>query len=79
MTLATKHTAPWTDCPRCPNCKHAEGIPRERADWNHRAGGADNLACPACGWGWVGTAEEVAQAKRAQDAWEAHLALDGVR
>ena len=62
---------PELDCPRCPGCRGPFGVPIETADWNHRASPGDRIACPAGGTGWVGTEEEVAQAKRAQAAWEA--------
>lgn len=61
---------PWHDCPKCPHCGDRTGVPRRGWDWNHRAKPGDNLACPACGGGWVGTPEEVAQAERALVAWE---------
>jgi hypothetical protein len=65
---------PWHDCPKCPHCGGTVAMPirAARDGWNHRADvEKDNLACPACGSGWVGTPEEVAQAERAQLAWEA--------
>lgn len=67
----------WHDCPKCPKCGDSVGMPirvavESRGGWNHRADvEADNLCCPACGAGWVGAPEEVAQAERAQLAWEA--------
>lgn len=65
----------WHDCPACPNgCGHV-GMPirAARDGWNHRADpDKHNLVCPACGSGWEGTPEDVAQAERAQLAWEAH-------
>ncbi len=65
---------PWTDCPRCPKCrmpcgsaKHA----RERYGFDPNRPKA--LACLACGECWTGTDEEVAQARAADDAWDAEL------
>lgn len=63
---------PEHDCPKCSYCG-GPGVPPRAWTWNHRADKhkGHNLACPACGSGWVGTPEEVAQAERAQLAWEA--------
>lgn len=63
---------PEHNCPRCPHCGDRTGVPQRAWDWNHRAKPSEghNLACPACGGGWVGTPEEVEQAERAQRAWE---------
>lgn len=60
---------PWHDCPVCPHCDCAVGTPCRFAD---RWIGPDHatLFCPACGAGWVGTADDVAKAERAQAAWE---------
>lgn len=64
-------TAAHHDCPTCPHCGTRCGFPISAADWNHRANAAlHRLACPACGGGWRGTDAEVAQAQRAQTAWE---------
>lgn len=65
-------TKPWIDCPKCPHCGSRSGVPRSKADWNHRANDGDRIVCPACGKGWVGTLAEVTQATAAQIAWEAH-------
>ncbi len=70
---------PWHDCPKCPHCGCSVGIPKRAWDWNHRADPGDDLACPACGGGWVGTPEDVAQAERAQTAWEAEKMRDAAR
>lgn len=59
-----------TDCPRCPRGCGPFGVPYCCADWNHRAADGDRIVCPACGYGWRGTTEEVLQAIRAQEAWE---------
>lgn len=65
---------PHTDCPTCPHCGSPCGVPvasRLPDDWAPSDSGADNLACAACGRRWRGTDAEVAQAERAQAAWDA--------
>lgn len=62
---------PEHNCPACPKCGARCGVPVEAADWNHRAGPLDRIACPTCGTGWRGTDAEVEQARTAQAAWEA--------
>ncbi|MFY1829104.1 hypothetical protein ACN47A_24510 [Myxococcus fulvus] len=63
---------PWHDCPPCPSCEARCGVPvRLAAEWQHHAAPTDTLVCPACGAGWVGTPDEVAQAERALREWEA--------
>lgn len=59
---------PWHDCPPCPKCGLKLGTPIEQGGRAYRD---EDLFCPACGDGWVGTPPEVAQAKRAWTAWEA--------
>lgn len=50
---------PWQDGPKCPHCGSRTSVPQRGWDWNHRAKPGDNLACPACGGGWVGTDAEI--------------------
>lgn len=61
---------PYLDCPRCPHCGLSVSVPRRAADWNHRAKPQDRIVCTACGNGWVGSEDDVAQAERAHLAWE---------
>lgn len=60
---------PWHDCPPCPDCGLNCSVPA-RVDRHHSGPAESTLKCPACGLGWVGSAEDVAQAERAQAAWE---------
>lgn len=66
---------PATDCPACPECKGPFGVPMESAECEGRFYGPRDatLFCVACGVGWVGSHGEVAQARAAQDAFEATL------
>lgn len=50
------------DYPVCPTCKTKTGVPE---DYN-----PDELFCPACGHSWAGNPEDIAQAKRAEAAYE---------
>ena len=55
----------YLDCPTCPLCASRTGIPGRLYDL-----GDKQLVCAACGQSWDGTPEQVAQAERAQAAWE---------
>lgn len=74
-------TQPWTDCPPCPRC---------RGNCGTRAGGATAaavartagpswLSCAACGHVWEGDEEAVAQAAKADAAWEAECKAEARR
>lgn len=63
---------PWHDCPACPKCNSTVGTPARLEEPGRWYGPDDaTLFCPACGTGWVGSPEDVAQAEKAQAAWEA--------
>jgi hypothetical protein len=67
----------WHDCPACPNCSAAVGCPAAREERGRWYGPADsNLFCPACGTAWLGSPVEMAQALRAQDAWDRKLYVE---
>lgn len=71
MTVVARKT-PEQDCPNCPTCKEPLGTSLKRNGVERWYGPANaNLFCPVCGTGWAGTEAEVAQANKAQDAWEA--------
>lgn len=60
------------DCPVCPECGLDCAVPARTQEPGRWHGPDDaTLFCPACGTGWVGSAEDLAQAERAQAAWEA--------
>jgi hypothetical protein len=59
----------WHDCPVCPGCGLNCTVPT-RVDHHHSGPAESTLKCPACGLGWVGSADDVALAERAQAAWE---------
>lgn len=65
---------PWHDCPSCPKCGMNCSVPASQAGTEGRWYGPPEatLFCPACGAGWVGDEADVAQAVRAQLAWEQH-------
>lgn len=67
--MNSRPLVPWHDTPMCPCGGPMVG--RRVARWNHRAELAHRLVCCACGEGRIGTDEEVAQAERADAAWEA--------
>lgn len=74
MTAAARK--PWHDCPAGP-CGHGNlGVPIAAANDGHRAKPGDNLVCQACGVGWKGTPADVAQAERAQAAWDLECGAD---
>lgn len=58
---------PHHDCPSCPECALAVGVGYDRDDVPLPPPG---LWCPACGCLWQGTAEDRAQADRADAAWQ---------
>lgn len=62
---------PWCDCPRCPSCQSPSGCPGRTQPW----GKGYSLVCWACGHAWNGTEADVAQAEKAQRAYE--QALEG--
>ena len=64
---------PWHETPACPveSCR-CPSAPIREAHNGHGGPEGSSLFCVGCGDGWVGTAEEVAQAERAQAAWELH-------
>ena len=62
-------TAPWCDCPPCASCGATAGITVDR---NDRPLPPPWLWCPACGHRWEASAEDRAQAERAQAAWDRH-------
>lgn len=66
---------PWHDCPACPGCSGRVGCP---ARFEERWDGPDNanLYCPACGIGWLGAPEDVAQAERSRRAWDQKLRVE---
>jgi hypothetical protein len=67
---------PARDCPACPSCKLAVGTPVSAECGVDRWDGPANatLFCPACGTGWVGGEEDVAQAWASWRAYEAEIA-----
>jgi hypothetical protein len=66
--------APEHDCPPCASCGEKLGTPIKEAQVERFAGPADStLFCPMCGAGWVGSAEDLAQARAAWAAYEATL------
>lgn len=68
---------PWHRCPPCPHgCGHI-AVLRENAPRPECYHADINLVCPACGEGFMGTAVEVEQARRADAAWETENS-DGV-
>lgn len=65
---------PWLDCPSCPSCGARCAVPA-RVGAHHSGPAESTLKCPACGIGWVGGADDLAQAERAQAAWEQQAVL----
>lgn len=55
----------YLDCPTCPYCGSPCGLGNL-----HHGMGERVLRCAACGQDWLGTADQVAQALRADSAWE---------
>lgn len=53
---------PWEDCPVCPECKGPFGACDSLA--------APDIGCLACGHFWKATPQELAQERRASEAWE---------
>lgn len=66
---------PARDCPPCPKCGCDLGTPIAEDTMVYRWDGpADaTLFCPACGTGWVGTAEHLAQAWASWRAYEQEM------
>jgi hypothetical protein len=62
---------PARDCPPCPACSMPCGSTNGETD-------GDFLECLACGESWRGTADELAQARRADAAYEAQLQAEEV-
>ena len=54
---------PWHDCPTCAKC--------DRSVCVMAFAGGPHLFCPACGDHRDGTTEELEQARKADEAWEA--------
>ena len=71
--LSTQTARPWHDCPPCASCGAFVAVPVREADarFYPPKEGVANLFCPACGVGFVGFPGQVAQAERAQAAWDA--------
>lgn len=63
-------TDPTTDCPPCPACSMPTGIAE---GYDCETLPSTLLRCAACGNLWDGTAEERAQAERADAAHEASI------
>ncbi len=66
---------PATDCPKCPECGLPCGTRTSQfaASFIARQAGPSWLSCDACGHVWEGSAEEVAQAERADAAYEEEM------
>lgn len=56
---------PWEDFPTCPECHQPLG----EGDV-----GEGRLGCLGCGHLWLAAPEEIAQQRRADEAWERELA-----
>jgi hypothetical protein len=62
---------PARDCPPCPACRMPCGSTNGETD-------GVSLECLACGESWRGTADELAQARRADAAYEAQLQAEEI-
>lgn len=79
LAALERRVLPEVDAPICPNpkCGAPTGTPISESPYPSRDG---NLACPACGQAWTGTAEEVAQAIMSAKAYaDANYEMDGLR
>lgn len=72
---------PARDYPPCPSCKMELGTPIAHETMIERWDGPANatLFCPACGTGWVGSPEHLAQAWASWRAYEAEMAAHGTQ
>lgn len=66
---------PATDCPKCPKCGLPCGTRMSQftAAAIARRAGPMWISCAACGHVWEGSAEEAAQAERADAAYEEEM------
>ncbi len=65
---------PWVDCPTCPACLMPTMVPVRSMGNGHGGGAKARIACSFCGIGRRGSPRDVAQAERAERAYELHLA-----
>lgn len=73
MSTAVTPFQPYHRCPKCPKCG-GPGVTVPYAPRPECYSAPTNLVCCACGDGWIGTPKEVAQARRADAAYDKALA-----
>ena len=63
----------YLDVPTCPACGQVAVVPAKsyRCDTQGLTPDDRTLFCSVCGWVFIGTSEQAAQAARAEDAWNA--------